>query len=88
MGTILPANARHKCCERVADFARAVLLRIVPALDRHLGLVLPSAAEIARAADQRMALGIEDGLVRLSVGTEDADDLIADLEQAIDVAFG
>jgi cystathionine beta-lyase/cystathionine gamma-synthase len=34
-------------------------------------------------ADVRRRLGIEDGLVRLSVGIEDADDLIADLEQAL-----
>ena len=33
--------------------------------------------------DQRQALGITDGFVRLSVGVEDADDLIADLEQAL-----
>ena len=30
-------------------------------------------------AEVRAALGIADGLVRLSVGIEDADDLIADL---------
>ncbi len=34
-------------------------------------------------AEQRRALGIDDGLVRLSVGLEDVDDLIADLEQAL-----
>ncbi len=33
--------------------------------------------------EQRAALGITDNLVRLSVGIEDADDLIADLEQAL-----
>jgi cystathionine gamma-lyase/cystathionine beta-lyase/cystathionine gamma-lyase/homocysteine desulfhydrase len=33
-------------------------------------------------ADQRATLGITDGLVRLSVGIEDLDDLIADLEAA------
>ncbi|HEY1292631.1 MAG TPA: PLP-dependent transferase, partial [Chloroflexota bacterium] len=27
--------------------------------------------------------GIDDGLIRLSVGIEDADDLVADLEQAL-----
>jgi cystathionine gamma-lyase len=37
-------------------------------------------------ADKRAALGIADGLVRLSVGIEDADDLIRDLEQAIETA--
>jgi cystathionine gamma-lyase len=34
-------------------------------------------------ADKREALGISDSLVRLSCGVEDADDLIADLEQAL-----
>jgi cystathionine gamma-lyase len=32
---------------------------------------------------QRRAIGIGDSLVRLSVGIEDADDLIADLDQAL-----
>ena len=34
-------------------------------------------------ASQRAAIGIPDGFVRLSVGVEHADDLIADLEGAI-----
>ncbi|MFC4559115.1 bifunctional cystathionine gamma-lyase/homocysteine desulfhydrase [Virgibacillus kekensis] len=34
-------------------------------------------------ADRRAELGITDGLIRLSVGIEDADDLIEDLEQAL-----
>lgn len=34
--------------------------------------------------EQREALGISDGLIRLSVGIEDVRDLIADLEQALD----
>ena len=33
--------------------------------------------------DVRQQIGITDGLVRLSVGIEDADDLIADLDQAL-----
>jgi cystathionine beta-lyase/cystathionine gamma-synthase len=35
---------------------------------------------------ERVAAGITDGLVRLSVGLEDVEDLIADLEQALDQA--
>ncbi|HJR68116.1 MAG TPA: aminotransferase class I/II-fold pyridoxal phosphate-dependent enzyme [Gemmatimonadaceae bacterium] len=35
------------------------------------------------SAEQRAKAGIPDGFVRLSVGIEDADDLIADLEQAL-----
>jgi cystathionine gamma-lyase len=34
-------------------------------------------------AEQRKVLGISDAMVRLSCGVEDADDLIADLEQAL-----
>ena len=34
--------------------------------------------------DERLEIGITDQLVRFSVGVEDADDLIADLEQAFD----
>jgi len=33
-------------------------------------------------AEQRAAIGITDGLIRLSVGIEDCDDLIADLNAA------
>jgi cystathionine beta-lyase/cystathionine gamma-synthase len=34
-------------------------------------------------ADIRLARGIDDGLVRLSVGIEDVDDLRGDLERAL-----
>ena len=34
-------------------------------------------------SDARAAIGIPDGFLRLSIGIEDADDLIADLEQAL-----
>jgi O-succinylhomoserine sulfhydrylase len=37
-------------------------------------------------AEQRAALGISDGLVRISAGLEAPDDLIADLAQALDAA--
>ena len=33
--------------------------------------------------DRRLAAGVEDGLLRLSVGVEDMEDLIADLDQAL-----
>lgn len=39
-------------------------------------------------AEARAALGISDTLVRLSVGIEDPNDLIADLDQAFSVAAG
>ena len=37
-------------------------------------------------AEERAAMGIPEGLIRYSVGIEDADDLIADLEQAFTAA--
>ena len=37
-------------------------------------------------ADKRQALGLHDGFVRLSVGVEHVDDLLADLRQALDRA--
>ncbi|HEY9571048.1 MAG TPA: PLP-dependent transferase, partial [Metalysinibacillus sp.] len=33
--------------------------------------------------ERRLALGIEDGLIRISVGLEDVEDLIEDLTQAL-----
>ena len=36
-------------------------------------------------AEERKAAGISDGLVRLSVGLEDAEDIIDDLKQALDL---
>ena len=38
--------------------------------------------------DQRAVLGISDNFVRLSVGLEDADDLVKDLDQAMQKAVG
>jgi cystathionine gamma-synthase len=38
------------------------------------------------SAEEREAMGIPEGLIRYSVGIEDTDDLIADLEQAFEVA--
>jgi cystathionine gamma-synthase len=35
------------------------------------------------SSEERARLGVPDGFVRLSVGIEDADDLIADIEQAL-----
>jgi cystathionine beta-lyase/cystathionine gamma-synthase len=38
--------------------------------------------------ERRAALGITDGFIRLSVGIENADDLIGDLRQALETAGG
>ncbi len=49
--------------------------------------ILQHSASMTHAAisrEERLKAGITDGLIRLSVGIEDADDLIADLRQALD----
>lgn len=38
-------------------------------------------------AEQRAELGITDSLIRISVGLEDSDDLIQDLDQSLSLTF-
>jgi len=48
----------------------------------------PSMTHAAMPREQRLAAGITDGLVRLSVGCEDAADLVEDLDQAFEAVEG
>jgi methionine-gamma-lyase len=68
--------------DRVKIFARAA------SLGDTRSLIVHSASTSHRAVprDERLAIGISDGLVRLSVGVEAVEDLIHDLDQAL--AFG
>lgn len=51
-------------------------------------LELPaSMTHASLGAEKRRAIGIDDGLIRLSVGIEHADDLVADLDAAMTAAF-
>jgi len=65
--------------ERCEIFALAESLGGVESLIEHPAIMTHSSIP----AEKRAALGITDGLVRLSVGVEDAQDLLADLEQAL-----
>jgi cystathionine gamma-lyase len=65
-----------ECCEL---FTLAESLGGVESLIEHPAMMTHASIP----ASQRAAIGIEDGLVRLSIGIENADDLIADLEQAL-----
>ncbi|MGI9285318.1 MAG: cystathionine gamma-synthase [Pseudomonadales bacterium] len=65
--------------ERVEIFALAESLGGVESLIEHPAIMTHASIPAAN----RTALGIDDGLVRLSVGIEDVDDLTADLEQAL-----
>ena len=65
--------------ERCEVFALAESLGGVESLIEHPAIMTHASIP----AETRAALGISDGLVRLSVGVEDVADLIADLEQAL-----
>ena len=65
--------------ERVRIFALAESLGGVESLIEHPAIMTHASVP----AEQRQALGISDGLVRLSVGIENVEDLIADLDQAL-----
>lgn len=65
--------------EGVRVFALAESLGGVESLIGHPAMMTHASVP----ADRRQAMGLSDGLVRLSCGVEDGDDLIADLEQAL-----
>lgn len=65
--------------ESVELFTLAESLGCVMSLVNHP----PSMTHASVPADVRHSVGINDGLIRLSVGIEDAEDLIADLDQAL-----
>ena len=73
--------ATKRFLERTQLFALAESLGGVESLIEHPALMTHGSIP----AEQRAAIGISDSLVRLSAGIEDADDLIADLEQALAV---
>ncbi|HET9679221.1 MAG TPA: cystathionine gamma-synthase [Gammaproteobacteria bacterium] len=69
----------RKFLEKVEIFALAESLGGVESLIEHPAIMTHASVP----AETRAKLGISDSLVRLSVGVEDVDDLIADLEQAL-----
>lgn len=71
--------AAKQMLERCQLFTLAESLGGVESLIEHPAIMTHAAVPIAH----RQQLGITDGLVRLSVGIEDVQDLIADLKQAL-----
>lgn len=65
-----------KLCSLAENLGAAETLITHPASMTHADIPL----------ETRVALGIPDGLIRLSVGLEDAQDILADLEQALEKA--
>jgi cystathionine gamma-lyase len=71
--------AARRMLERVRLFSLGESLGGVESLIEHPGIMTHASVP----PEARAALGIVDGLVRLSVGIEDVRDLVADLEQAL-----
>ena len=69
----------RRMLERTQIFTLAESLGGVESLIEHPAIMTHASIP----EEQRAALGISDGLIRLSVGVEDADDLIEDLRQAL-----
>ena len=72
-------DAAKQMLERTDLFALAESLGGVESLIEHPAIMTHSSIP----PEIRAEIGIDDGLVRLSVGIEDHDDLIADLEHAL-----
>ena len=72
-------DAAKSMLERVEVFTLAESLGGVESLIEHPGIMTHASVP----ADRRAALGVDDALVRLSVGVEDLADLRADLDQAL-----
>ncbi|TCS05914.1 PLP-dependent aspartate aminotransferase family protein [Caulobacter sp. BK020] len=72
-------NTARRVLERTRLFTLAESLGGVESLIEHPAIMTHASIP----ADQRAALGISDTLIRLSVGIEDCEDLIADLSEAL-----
>jgi cystathionine beta-lyase/cystathionine gamma-synthase len=72
-------DSARRFLERCELFSLAESLGGVESLIEHPAIMTHASIPPAKRAE----LGIDDGLVRLSVGIEDVDDLIRDLEQAL-----
>lgn len=71
--------AATRCLERCSIFALAESLGGVESLIEHPAIMTHASIP----AEKRQQLGIDDGLIRLSVGVEAVEDLQADLTQAL-----
>ena len=69
----------RRVLERCRVFTLAESLGGVESLVDHPGLM----THASMPPDMRKTLGIDDSLIRLSVGIEDVEDLVADLKEAL-----
>ena len=72
-------KAGREFLNRLNLFSRAVSLGDCESLAQHPATM----THATYSAEERQRHGISDGLIRLSIGLEDVEDLIADLKQAL-----
>ena len=77
-------DAARTFLEKVRVFALAESLGGVESLIEHPAIMTHASVPV----ENRKALGIDDSLIRLSVGIEDLEDLLADLKSAFDKVNG
>ena len=77
-GRARASSTRCKLFYHVANIGDARSLAIHPATTTHSQL----------SPEEQLATGVSEGYVRLSVGIEHIDDIIADLDQALERAAG
>jgi cystathionine gamma-synthase/methionine-gamma-lyase len=88
-GGLLSFDLRDAGREKAGRFLDALTLAVhAPTLGDVTTLVMypPMASHRSLTPEQRAALGIGDGLIRLSVGVEDCEDIIGDIERALRTA--
>ena len=57
--------------------------------DCHSCILHPASHTHRQLSDEQLSeAGVDPGLIRLSIGLEDPDDLIGDISAALDAAFG
>ena len=90
-GALVSIELRENTREAAFRFMDALSLcvRSTSLGDVFTGVLHPATASHREVAPKRrLQLGISDGLVRISVGIEDLEDIIADIEQALERSVG
>ena len=84
-GGVLSFELRGSATAANQLMAKVTLPAVAPSLGGIRSLITRPAttSHAGLSADERLRAGISDGLIRLSVGIEDTDDLIEDLDQAL-----
>ena len=84
-GGVLSFELRGSATAANQLMAKVTLPAVAPSLGGIRSLITRpgTTSHAGLSADERLRAGISDGLIRLSVGIEDTDDLIEDLDQAL-----